>query len=459
MKTRPVRAAGVAAGFGERRLVLSSRARVAFAILIGTGVSLLAATFAASAGLAARLGLAAGGIVALVGSGVLARYESLRVRLERSLNELQASRDELQSSLGTLGEALRSTHDLTSLLQVVLETATRAMHASSGAAYLLTNTRTEMTVKCAHQLDRTFAGRRIRVGEGIAGRVAQTRAPMLIPSDITPPAPSDAEPEATTMIAVPLESASHLIGVLALYGREHGQKFTTADLETLMSLARQAAVGIENVLLHQEAQRLSITDGLTGLWNRRYLQMRLAQEVERSIRFRRPLSVVLLDVDFFKAINDRYGHQRGDAVLIELSQRVVRAVRGQVDTLARLGGEEFVLLLPETAAEGARKVCQKILEAVSSEPFGGEGEDQAWVTVSIGCATFPQHGTTPQTLLRTADFAMYEAKARGRNRVVMADELDSSPSGGDPMLPDEPEEPEPALLEIDVMAADPFPDL
>ncbi|MGH2829935.1 MAG: GGDEF domain-containing protein, partial [Actinomycetota bacterium] len=118
-------------------------------------------------------------------------------------------------------------------------------------------------------------------------------------------------------------------------------------------------------------------------------------------------------------------HQRGDAVLVELAQRVVNAVRGQVDTLARLGGEEFVLVLPETPAAGARIVCEKILNAVSSEPFGSEGEDLVGITVSIGCASFPHDGSTPQPLLRAADFAMYEAKARGRNCVVMAEELDA----------------------------------
>lgn len=408
---------------------MSVRAKVAAAVLVGTSLVLLCAALLANADAAARAGLLLGSVIAGGSIGFLIREENARHRLEASLSELQMSRDELRASLGRLGDTLRATHDLTNLLGVVMETATRAMKATSGAVYLVSTSRTELTVRCAHNLDRALAHRRLRVGEGIAGRVAQTRQPMLLPGSDVAPAPSDAEPQASTMIAVPLESATQLIGVLALYGRENGVPFDDSDLQTVLSLARQAAVGIENVLLHQEAQRLSITDGLTGVWNRRYLNMRLAQEVERSIRFRRPLSLLLLDVDLFKNINDRYGHQRGDAVLIELAQRVNRAVRGQVDTLARLGGEEFVLILPETAADGARTVAEKILEAVSLESFGGEGEDPVSVTVSIGCATFPQHGTTPQPLLRAADFAMYEAKNRGRNQLVMAEELDSTPAG------------------------------
>jgi two-component system cell cycle response regulator len=226
--------------------------------------------------------------------------------------------------------------------------------------------------------------------------------------------------------------------VLSLYGRTHPKPFDARDLETVRSLARQAAVGVENVLLHQEAQRLSITDGLTSLWNYRFLNMRLAQEVERGIRFTRSLSLLVIDIDHFKTINDRFGHQRGDAILAELANRVVTETRAQVDTVARYGGEEFVLLLPETPLDGGLVVAEKIRTSIASKPFGSEGEAIS-VTVSIGVACFPQHGSTAQTLLRAGDQALYEAKGRGRNVVVSADELDraapASPVADDPDRP------------------------
>jgi diguanylate cyclase (GGDEF)-like protein len=166
--------------------------------------------------------------------------------------------------------------------------------------------------------------------------------------------------------------------------------------------------------------------------------MRLSQEVERAMRFGRSFSMMVIDIDHFKRVNDTYGHQRGDSVLIEVARRMVGVVRVQVDTLARYGGEEFVLILPETAQDGARVVAEKIRDSIGSEPIGHEGEEPVTVTVSIGLATFPEHGTAPRGLIRAADQAMYEAKARGRNRVVTCDELDRSGAADDVPTPGAP---------------------
>jgi diguanylate cyclase (GGDEF)-like protein len=340
--------------------------------------------------------------------------------------ELEASRDETRRYVERLGEALRSTHDLSKLLSVVLETAVAAVQARAGAVWLLAPSRVELSLKVSRGFPPEALDRRTRVGEGLAGHVAHTRQPVLIPSSGSTPAAAPWEPQEPTMLAVPLESETQLIGVISVYGRTHPKPFDATDLDTVRSLARQAAVGVENVLLHQEAQRLSITDGLTSLWNYRFLNMRLAQEVERAIRFNRSLSLLMIDIDHFKEVNDRFGHQRGDAILAELANRVVTETRAQVDTVARYGGEEFVLLLPETPLEGGRVVAEKIRESIASTPFGSDDEAIS-VTVSIGLACFPQHGATAQTLLRSADQALYEAKGRGRNVVVASDELDQAP--------------------------------
>jgi diguanylate cyclase (GGDEF)-like protein len=209
--------------------------------------------------------------------------------------------------------------------------------------------------------------------------------------------------------------------VLALYGRQEGV-FSSADVDAVLQFVGRAGVGIENVLRHQEAQRRSITDGLTGIWNRRYLELRAREELERSVRFSRPFSLVMVDLDNFKEVNDRFGHRSGDEVLVEVARRMSEQVR-ELDTCARYGGEEFVLLLPETDCEGARVVADKLRRAISSRPIHVTDVGELAVTVSVGLASFPLHGEAVAEVLTKADAALYIAKRSGKNRVVAAGDV------------------------------------
>jgi diguanylate cyclase (GGDEF)-like protein len=220
---------------------------------------------------------------------------------------------------------------------------------------------------------------------------------------------------------VPLQRGGHVSGLIALFDPVLAGRFVKRDADELQTLARQAAIAVENVQLHAEAKRASITDPLTGQWNVRYLSMTLNQEVERASRFERPLAVLMLDLDHFKRVNDTYGHAKGDEVLRELARRVRSQIR-EVDTFARYGGEEFVLVLPETDLDGARRLAERIVTAVRRTPFGADGDQPIDVTVSMGAAVFPSHGSTATYLLRAADQALYDAKRGGRDRVVVAQE-------------------------------------
>jgi diguanylate cyclase (GGDEF)-like protein len=243
-------------------------------------------------------------------------------------------------------------------------------------------------------------------GEAIRGRLGSG------PPELEP---AETEPALGNIFAVPLRSMGSVVGVLALYDRVDGRPFDEGDDDSLRTLSGQASIAIDNVQLHQEAQRLSTTDALTGLWNFRYLSSSLGREIERSTRFQRPLAVLMLDIDHFKQVNDLHGHARGDAVLRELAQRVQEQIR-EVDTFARYGGEEFVVVLPETTVEGATQLAERICVAVRREPFKAEGEAALDVTVSVGGAAFPGHGSSAATLMRAADRALYVAKNEGRDR-------------------------------------------
>src|SRR5712691_8124385 len=163
-----------------------------------------------------------------------------------------------------------------------------------------------------------------------------------------------------------------------------------------------------------ELERLSVTDPLTGLYNRRHLVGTLANEVQRSRRLRRTFSVLLADVDHFKQYNDTHGHLAGDAALVKVAEILRKTTRG-VDSVARYGGEEFLVMLLEAPIATAIIVAERIRARVATEEFGG-----GRTTVSIGIAEYPAHGDTPEELIASADAAMYQAKSAGRDRVVAA---------------------------------------
>jgi len=184
---------------------------------------------------------------------------------------------------------------------------------------------------------------------------------------------------------------------------------------SLAMLALQAAAALVRTRLYEQAEKLATTDGLTGLLNRRTLSAQLAARVREAQRYRRPLSLVLLDVDHFKKVNDTHGHPAGDAVLRGVAA-VARAQARETDLVARYGGEELAVVLPETDAAGARAIAERLRAAVEGTSHVTE-QGPLRVTVSVGVATWPGGGQNPDELLTTADRALYRAKQTGRNRV------------------------------------------
>jgi diguanylate cyclase (GGDEF)-like protein len=344
-------------------------------------------------------------------------FNEMSDHLHTTITDLESSRDQLQRTVDRVGATLRSTHDMGQILDSILSTASDAVLADAGCLWLFTGPRDELYPALSRGVDQDALDR-LQVGEGVAGLAAERGITVKLPTEGGGPKYSRNEPRFPVTIAVPLYSAQRVTGVIALY-REGAVPFDQKDLDTVVFLAEQGGVAIENVLLHEDAQRLSLTDGLTGVWNRRYLQMQFRQTLASANRFDRPFSVLMLDLDNFKEVNDTHGHQRGDAILIEFAQRAGAALR-EIDTFVRYGGEEFVCLLSETDISGARTTAEKIRQTIASDPFTAVGEEPVSVSVSIGVACYPLHGNGYQSLIEAADQALYQAKEDGRDRVRVA---------------------------------------
>ena len=219
----------------------------------------------------------------------------------------------------------------------------------------------------------------------------------------------------SSIMALPLKSKNQCIAVLEVVKTEPSA-FDEDDLRILTIIANQAASAIRNANLYSQLAQQAITDPITGLINHRYFKIALVKEMKRASRYNRNLSLLMLDIDHFKSINDAHGHQTGDRVLAEFSKRLTSVIRENVDLIARYGGEEFCIILPETGQAEALEIAERIRQQIEQKPFS----EQLELTVSIGVACFPQHAETSEELIKAADIACYQAKHSGRNLIRLA---------------------------------------
>jgi diguanylate cyclase (GGDEF)-like protein/PAS domain S-box-containing protein len=224
-------------------------------------------------------------------------------------------------------------------------------------------------------------------------------------------------PTAHNYACLPLLAGREALGVLYLH-RGH-----TALDEAALQLARaageQIALALANLQLQETLRNQSVRDGLTGLYNRRYLQESLEREINRATRTGRPVAVIISDVDHFKKFNDTHGHEAGDAVLVAVANLFLTKLR-KADIPCRFGGEEFVLILPEANLEDAAAKAESLRAAVRELEITHDRDVLGRITLSLGVAAFPEHGAEPDLLLKLADEALYEAKRGGRDQVVCA---------------------------------------
>lgn len=255
---------------------------------------------------------------------------------------------------------------------------------------------------------------RIPLGEGITGKVAQDGKPWYVPDVTKEPAYISAELDMHAELCVPLHSGEGVIGVINMESEEV-EAFNDADLKLLTTFADQLGIAIQRSRLFEQVQKLAVTDELTGITNRRHFFELAQAEFDRAVRYDHPLSVIMIDVDHFKAVNDTYGHTVGDTVLNGIASRLKENCR-RVDVFARYGGEEFVVVLPETSLGSALEAAERMRSCVSQQPIDSE-VGTLEVTISLGVAALSEETPALQSLLNRADQALLAAKSDGRNCV------------------------------------------
>ena len=231
-----------------------------------------------------------------------------------------------------------------------------------------------------------------------------------------------------SVVAVPLKGQQGLSGLIYIDSKTQALQALEKELAILTNIANVASLAVDNARLYRQAT----TDGLTGLYVRSFFMVRMEEEANRSARYGRTFSLLVMDIDFFKKFNDSYGHQTGDEVIKLVCQIVRRAIRTGLDVPGRYGGEELVLMLPETSAEGAMVVAERIRQSVESTPLPGPNGEALKVTISVGVATFPGMGDNAHQLFERADQALYYSKQNGRNRVSLATVPGQKPAGAPP---------------------------
>lgn len=222
------------------------------------------------------------------------------------------------------------------------------------------------------------------------------------------------------LLSIPLRGDTMEVGQIWILAE--GRRFDAVELATARTIARRASAALTTAERYHRAKERAFIDDVTGVYNARYLLTTADNEIQRAARYGNPLSVLFLDLDRFKSVNDRYGHLIGSDTLRALSELLAQCVR-QVDTLARYGGDEFTILLVDTPHETALRIAERIRARVEAHRFEAGREGQHQLTISIGVASYPQHGEDREALLDAADKAMYRAKSHGRNRICSADEL------------------------------------
>ncbi len=318
-----------------------------------------------------------------------------------------------------VARALTSSLDLDSILGAIMQQMEQFFEPESWS--LLIVDEQERNLYYAVAAGRSSGDRNLRVdmGEGIAGWVAQHGEPVIVSDPGNDPRFAGyTGPSVRSVICIPLCSRDRTLGVIELLNYR-ASTLTDQTMAFLRVLCDFAAIAIQNVRAVERIQELTITDDCTGLFNSRHLFSVTESEIERSRRFNLPFSLIFIDLDHFKRVNDLYGHLTGSRLLAEIAGTIKHNVRG-IDSAFRYGGDEFIVLLPQTGKDAALEVTQRLLHSLRETRYLLSEGLNLTVLASFGIASYPEDGNSIQEIIGAADEMMYLVKNSSRGNIAVA---------------------------------------
>lgn len=343
---------------------------------------------------------------------------------KRAVTSLQQKVEELRT-LNEIVQAINSTLKPREILQTIMEKTAYLIKAEGWSVLLLDCDKKELVFEAAAgEAGLKLIGLRLKIGQGVAGWVAQHRKSLIVADVAKDPrfySGVDKKTKFTTksILCVPMKRRNEIIGVVEVVNKIGGEPFTQNDLEIFENLVAHITIALENANMYRKMVETSLTDDLTKLYNSRYCNQFLDDFLARRTSTQIKISLIFLDIDFFKLVDDNYGHLVGSETLKLVGERIKGVIRER-DVAVRYGGDEYIVILPDTDKPTAGIIAERIRNEINQNPFSAFGAKRFNLSVTLGVATFPDDARNRDELIGKADQAMYKGKATGRDKVVRA---------------------------------------